>query len=186
MDNFEYDLFEQASFNTFTGEYFIKLYEIKLPIRVYNSIKDLKFNSVDHFYNHLTSFVENHTSRYLFPGEICYFYPAIHEQKALKEITCQISGAKIVENELYYTYRPLIDNITSGKVYTIQGTLKVSLGYYDILPQNLSQFEELCSNFKLGLNSEVIDYYDFKVNAGDNALDLKKLTKKKVYHNSLT
>lgn len=49
------------------------------------------------------------------------------------------------------------------------------------LPLSLSQFEELCSKFKLGINSELIDYYDFMVNVGDNTLDLKRLSKKKVY-----
>lgn len=179
MEDFNFSEYLENSTTSYPGSYYVENYDITIPLRLYNYAKDKKFKNLDDFYQYLTILFENYTSRYLFPGDLVCFYPSIRESKASKPISCHISGAKIVENELYYSYRPLLDNLTSGKVYTIQHTLKVSIGYYDCLPQTLGQFEELCSNFQLGLSSENVDYYDFQVNAGDNALHLKKLSKKK-------
>lgn len=177
MDNFDIELQYQS--NGYLGSYYVLQYDIVLPMRIYNLIKDRIFSNFDSFYNYLNILLDNHTSKYLFNGDVVFFYPGIKEQKASTSIHCHISGAPIAINEFYYTYRPLIDNLTRGEVYTINRTLKVSTGYHDILPQSLSTFEELHSNFTLGLNSNNINYYDFAINAKEDALDLKLLSKRK-------
>lgn len=183
MDLFEFYESEENNF-TQTGSYYIQKLGIHLPTRIYNEINDLRFKDERSFYEQLEFILNSHTSTYLFNGDICFFYPSIRDQIASKPITCQISGAPIVTGELYYTYRPLLDNLTTGKVYTISGTIKVSSGYESFLPLNLQEFEQMVSNFQLGLDSKSINFYDFKVNAGENALNLKLLTKKKQFQQS--
>lgn len=174
--NFEDD--EQID-SIHTGAYYVNLYNETLPIRIYNHIKDMKFNDAINFYKYVQEILNKCTSLYLFQGDIVYFYPSIHQQKALSPTSCFVSGAPIASGEYYYTYRPLLENISSGKVYTIQRTLKVSSGYEWILPYDLHSFEELVSNFELGLDLNGVSYYDFQINAGSNALNLKQLSKNK-------
>ena len=86
---------------------------------------------------------------------------------------------EIVKGESYYTYRPLLENITRGNTYTIQQTLKVSNGYENILPNDLHSFEIFYEYFQSTVDYSGISMYDMKVNAGDTALNLKLLSKRK-------
>lgn len=178
MDTFDFASFQIES-KGYPGSYYVEQYNIVLPIRIYNLVKNKQFFNFETFYEYLTILLDTHTSKYLFSGDIVFFYPSVREQKAATPISCHVSGAPIAVNEFYYAYRPLIDNLTTGEVYTIKHTLKVSSGYEGVLPQSLSLFEELSSNFTLGLNSNGINFYDFSTNAGQDALDLKLLSKRK-------
>lgn len=178
MEPFDFELYDKTD-SEYTGAYYVEFYQVTLPIRIYNHIKDMKFKDGITFYNYIEEVLDKHTSFSLFPGDICFFYPSIHLQKSSSSITCFVSGAPIISGEFYYTYRPLLDNISQKKAYTITRTIKVSSGYESFLPQDLHSFEEIVSNFELGLDSNGISYYDFKINAGSNALHLKQLSKRK-------
>lgn len=157
----------------------MKLYQNDIPVRIKNIIKSKNFASLEQFYSTLNNILLEHTSQYLFNGDICFFYPYIHAQKAIKSTLCHISGVKIVENEYYYTYRPLLENLTQQKVYTITNTIKVSNGYEGILPYTLPEFENFVCHFNLGLDYNNICFSDFQTNAGDNALHLHEFSKQK-------
>lgn len=168
------------------GEHYLKLVANEIgdiPIRIQNIIKNESFHSLEDFYKTLYLLIEEHTSTYLFPHDICFFYPSAHYVQATQPIICQISGASIVKGEYYYTYRPLLENTTQKRVYTIMNTIKISSGYETILPQTLEQFENFVSNFNLGLEDIMgINFAYFQSNAGDNILSLKELPKQKQKH----
>lgn len=111
MDNFDFSLYQNIGTS---GADYIKKYKLTLPPRIYHVISDYHFASFDDFYKQLAILLDSYTSQYLFPGDICFFYPSLQNPKASRPTTCHFSAAKIVKGESYYTYRPLLENITRG------------------------------------------------------------------------
>lgn len=122
------------------------------------------------------------TSTLYFPNDLCCFYPKITEQKAKTIKTCDISGSIIMPNSSYYSYRPMLDNLTTGKTYVLKRTIQTEVGYYDFFPKTLYEFEEL--SMKLGSPFEIedpdYDYYDLSKRLGQylSLTELKKSKKK--------
>ena len=122
------------------------------------------------------------TSTLYFPNDICCFYPKITEQKAKTIKTCDISGSIIMPNSTYYSYRPMLDNLTTGKTYVLKRTIQTEISYYDFFPKTLYEFEEL--SMKLGSPFEIedtdYDYYDLSKRLGQYLplVELKKSKKK--------
>ena len=122
------------------------------------------------------------TSTLYFPNDICCFYPKITEQKAKTIKTCDISGSIIMPNSTYYSYRPMLDNLTTGKTYVLKRTIQTEISYYDFFPKTLYEFEEL--SMKLGNPFEIedtdYDYYDLSKRLGQYLplTELKKSKKK--------
>lgn len=171
------DIFTKT--NLVNGSEYLKKVDFEIPIRIKNIIKNEQFLSEKNFYERLESLIYAHTSFYLFPNNLCYFYPKTLEHKASKELTCHLSGAIIKPGEEYYCYRPLLENLETKKVYTITNTVISSLGYQDLFPQTLFEFEDWCQ--KLNENyynkNSKIDFYEFSIIAGSNALYLKELNR---------
>lgn len=161
------------------GQNYLNSIDFEIPIRIQNKLKNEYFKSELDFYKKLEELTIKHTSYYLFPNNICYFYPKLTEQIALKEYTCQISSAKIKKNEYYYRYRPMIENCTTKKVYTLKKSIIISINCEQYLPQDLWQFEEWCQKLTeyYFREDDQIDFYNFASNIGDNGLDLKELGK---------
>ncbi len=176
MDDFDFSLYQDIGT---PGKDYIKKYDIVLPPRIYNAIKNINFTNSDDFYGYLTNLLDRHTSQSLFPGDICFFHPNLRNPKASRLTICCLSGAEIDKGESYCTYRPLLENITRGNTYTIQQTLKVANGYENILPNDLHSFEVFYEYFQSTVDYSGISMYDMKVNAGDDALNLKLLSKRK-------
>lgn len=104
-------------------ELYLEKLEYDIPTRIKNILKEETFYSEKDFYKKLEETILEHTSFYLFPGDLCSFYPKFVETKATKYFTCYLSGAPIVPGESYYTYRPLIQNLNTSKKYTISSSL---------------------------------------------------------------
>lgn len=161
------------------GKYYLDNIDFEIPIRIQNKLKNEYFKNELDFYKKLEELTIKHTSYYLFPNNVCCFYPKVTEQIASKEYTCQISGAKIKKGENYYCYRPILENLTTNKVYTIKKSVIISTGYLEYLPQDLFTFEEWCQKLSEHYYREddVINFYDFACNIGDNGLDLLEFDK---------
>ena len=134
--------------------------------------------SVNELEELLESVYIDSTSSFYFPGDLCLFYPKIVEYRTKVVRTCDISSSIIMPGSFYYNYRPMIDNLTTGKTYVLKRSIQTEVGYYDFFPQTLYEFEEL--SMKLGSSFEVEDtdynYYDLSKRLGEYLplVELKK------------
>lgn len=94
-------------------------------------------------YNRVIEAEQEVTSNVLFPGDLVFLYPCIEERHAKDYITCDFSAGIIYPGSLYLSYRPLIENISTGDVYVLNKTLKVESGHYTDLPTSIQEFESL-------------------------------------------
>lgn len=105
-----------------------------------------------------------------FPNHKVVLYPTIKKLKSTKLIKCNICGSAIFPNSHYLSYRPLLNDLDSSKVYVLKNTIKCETSYYDILPKDIFAFEE----FNRKLNDE---YYDISTNLKTDSLNLLTLKK---------
>ena len=138
--------------------------------------------SVDELEELLESVYIDSTSSFYFPGDLCLFYPKIVEYRTKVLRSCDISSSIIMPGSFYYNYRPMIDNLTTGKTYVLKRTIQTEISYYDFFPKTLYEFEEL--SMKLGNPFEIedtdYDYYDLSKRLGQylSLTELKKSKKK--------
>ena len=116
------------------------------------------------------------TDSELFYGDIVLIHESIKEYHAKKDLICDFSANLIKKSGLYLNYRPLIENITKQKVYVLKRTIKVEPAYYDILPKNIKELEELNYKMKLQIQENGIDYSHFNQVMG-GSLTLRRLNK---------
>lgn len=160
------------------------LKEIDLPVRLVNLLKEKKFYSVENFYNTVDKLTLAHTSQFLFPNRLVSFYPQVRERHASCDLVCNLSGAKIKQGSLYYTYHPFIEDLKSGKVYTIKKKIKAELAYIDCFPQDLITYEEWYYKVKNAYytkdDNSIVDFYSLSVECGEDCLEPYLLGKSKL------
>lgn len=162
------------------GQYYLNNIDFYIPTRIKNMLKDKYFKDEISFYKKLEELIVKHTSYYLFPNDICFFYPKTTDQIASKEFICDISGSRIKRNENYYRFRPILENLNTKKVYTLKRSIILSYDYENILPQNLFEFENWCQKIEQHYyEDDKIDFYSIACNMKDNALELRKFNKRK-------
>lgn len=161
------------------GEDYLKMLDIELPIRITNIIKTEIFYSKEEFYNFIEDLLDKYTSHFLFPNHYCSFYPSLEEYTSTRDTICHLSGAPIKPNETYYVYRPLLEDLTTKKIYTLLKSVQASLGYIDLFPSTLFEFEDWCYKIENAYyeNDDQIDFYAFSSNYGNDVLMLKELDK---------
>lgn len=158
------------------------LQELDLPVRLLNILKSKHFYSVDSFYQAVEELTQQYTSHSLFPNELVSFYPHVKERMARKDLICHLSGAYIRKGSFYYTYHPFIQNLVTGKVYTIQKKICTELAYIDYFPQDLLTYEEWyyrVHNAYCESDNGPIDFYLLSCECGEDCLDLYPLGKAK-------
>lgn len=153
--------------------------QITLPNAVMKQLYTLQTTgkNIDEIYNYMTNIIEEYKSYYLFPNNYIAFYPIVKERIAYKEYLCHLSDAPIKLGENFYTYHPFIKNLSTKKAYTTRNDICASLGYQDLFPRTIQQYEEWYSQIKDSYyqqNSD-IDFYRLSVNCGDDALALMEL-----------
>jgi len=119
-------------------------------------------------------------SHSIVPGSTIKVFPGIKEVKALKEYTCDFSGAKINIGSLYVNYRPMLKNIENGDTYVLKRTMKVEPCYEHYLPTNISELEEFndkISNYQY-YEDDDIQYDHLYIQTG-GGLQFKKLNRRK-------
>ena len=119
-------------------------------------------------------------SENLFPGSTIKVYSGIKEAKALKEYTCDFSGARIGIGSLYVNYRPMLKNVENGDTYVLKRTMKVEPYYEYYLPTNISELEEFndkISNYQY-YEDEDVQYDHLYIQTG-GGLKFKKLNRRK-------
>lgn len=155
------------------------LSSIEVPTRIANILRRRKYHSMDSFYNDLYSLLSLYQSQLLFPNRFMAFYPQVKERHASKELTCNLSGAKIKKGSIYYTYHPFIEDIQNGRCYTISKEIKTTLDYIDLFPQDLSTYEDWYYKVKNAYynsnSNEKIDFYSLSIECGDTCLEPKLL-----------
>lgn len=150
------------------------LMDVDLPIRLINILKGNVFYSEESFFKTVDKLVLEHTSHYLFPNKLVSFYPQVREYHASSDVTCNLSGARIKKGSIYYTYHPFIEELESGKVYTIRKNIKAELGFIDYFPQDLATYEEWYYKIKNAYyvnNDSKIDFYSLSVECGMDCLE---------------
>ena len=68
------------------------------------------------------------------------------------------SANLIKKGGLYLNYRPMLENLTTKKVYVLKRSIKVEPAYFDLLPTNITELEELNYKMKLQIEDNYIDY----------------------------
>lgn len=144
-----------------------------LPVRFVNKLRNYSFYSEEEFLKKVDELYFEYSSHFLFPNRLMAFYPQVIERVASKELTCNLSGARIKVGSFYYTYHPFIEDIKSGRVYTIRKKINAELGFIDYFPQNLHSYEEWYYKLKNSYyqNGDIIDFYFLSRECGENCLD---------------
>lgn len=129
-------------------------------------------------YEILEQFYFKNTSNYYFPGNLVAFYSYVREYSSRDNITCDISTNIIKKGQLYIGYRPLIENMETGETFVLKKTIKCEPIYHDLLPTNISEFENLneqIMNYEYYQNKEI--YLDHLHYSQGGYLKLVKLKK---------
>ena len=111
-----------------------------------------------------------------FSGDIVLVHESIKEYHTKTEMTCDFSANLIKRGGLYLNYRPILENLTTKKVYVLKRSIKVEPAYIDLLPTNIAELEELNYKMKLQVEDNYIDYSHFNQVMG-GALVLRRLNK---------
>lgn len=154
------------------------LQEIDLPVRLLNILKVRRFHSEELFYQNVEQLILQYISRYLFPNQLVSFYPQVKEKIASRNLVCHLSGASIKKGSFYYTYHPFIENLETGRVYTIKKKICTELAYIDYFPQDLFTYEEWyyrIHNAYYANDNDIVDFYLLSCECGEFCLDLYPL-----------
>ena len=92
-----------------------------------------------------------------FFGDIVLLHESIKEYHAKTSMTCDFS-TNLIKRGLYLNYRPMLENLTTKKVYVLKRSIKVEPAYFDLLPTNITELEELNYKMKLQIEDNYIDY----------------------------
>lgn len=110
------------------------------------------------------------------------FYPQLKERHATNDLICNLSGAKIKKGSIYYTYHPFIEDLQTGRVYTIKKKINAELGFIDLFPQDLFTYEEWYYKVKNAYyqkEDNIIDFYYLSCELGESCLEPYLLGKSK-------
>lgn len=159
------------------------LMEVELPTRLINILKVGTYYSEKAFFEKVNQLLLEHTSHYLFPNRLIAFYPQVVERCANSDLICHLSGVRIKKGSFYYTYHPFMEDLESGRVYTIQKKIHTELCYIDYFPQDLFTYEEWYYKVKNAyyINDHIIDFYFLSSECGESCLEpyLLGISKKK-------
>ena len=93
-----------------------------------------------------------------FLGDIVLLHKSIKEYHAKTSMICDFSANLIKKGGLYLNYRPMLENLTTKKVYVLKRSIRVEPAYFDFLPTNIVDLEELNYKMKLQVQDNYIDY----------------------------
>ena len=110
-----------------------------------------------------------------FLGDIVLLHESIKEYHAKTSMTCDFS-TNLIKRGLYLNYRPMLENLTTKKVYVLKRSIKVEPAYFDLLPTNITELEELNYKMKLQIEDNYIDYSHLNQVMG-GVLVLRRLNK---------
>ncbi len=120
--------------------------------------------------------INTSTDTDFFIGDIVLLHESIKEHHTKSGITCDFSASMIKRWGLYLNYRPMLENLTTKKVYVLKRSIRVEPAYYDLLPTNITELEELNYKMKLQLEDNYIDYSHLNQVMG-GTLVLRRLNK---------
>ena len=111
-----------------------------------------------------------------FAGDLVLLHEIIKEYHTKTDIICDFSATLIKKGELYLKYRPILENISTNKIYVLKRSIKVEPVYFDMLPKNITELEELNYKMKLQIHNDYIDYSHLNQVMG-GTLALRRLKK---------
>lgn len=175
----------------FTLEEILSLNNKKLYETYHNELENLKTNriskqiteimygeSINKIYEAILKeeVINTSTDTDFFIGDIVLLHESIKEHHTKSGITCDFSANMIKRGGLYLNYRPMLENLTTKKVYVLKRSIRVEPAYYDLLPTNITELEELNYKMKLQLEDNYIDYSHLNQVMG-GTLVLRRLNK---------
>lgn len=121
--------------------------EILSEMGYYKWIQDIIDNNYGKSIEEIERLIEleyiNWTSNCFFPNHVVAFYPNIKEYVAFRDILCHVCGGVIKAGSRYYAYRPMIRDVDTKRVYVLKKTMKVEIGYLELLPLSICEFEDM-------------------------------------------
>lgn len=111
-----------------------------------------------------------------FIGDLVLLHESIKEHHTKTGIICDFSANLIKRGSLYLSYRPMLENLITKKVYVLKRSIKVEPGYFDMLPKDIKELEKLNYKMKLQLVEDHIDYSHLNSVMG-GTLILRRLNK---------
>jgi len=162
-----------------------RLNSYKIYIKQLKQILDNNIN-IDFLNNPITflnimeeyeTFIINNTSHLFFNKHLTILYPRNRIYKANNSVTCCFSGEIINKNSEYIYYRPLLDDLNSGKTYIVTPTIKISPHYEEYLPTTIRELEEFQRNLIDSYSNDEINYYDISCNLKTDCFRLQLLLK---------
>lgn len=106
----------------------------------------------------LESVYYENTSIYTFPNDIVLFYPSIKEYRASNNIICHVTGSEIRKGSYYYSYRPLLENISDGHIYVLDKAIKSENTEDDFFPLTIKEFDSLNEKIDNSYYLEDLEY----------------------------
>ena len=77
--------------------------------------------------------INTSTDTDFFIGDIVLLHESIKEYHTKTGITCDFSGNMIKRGGLYLNYRPILENLTTKKVYVLKRSIRVEPAYYGFI-----------------------------------------------------
>ncbi len=148
--------------------------DLKLPSRILHILEEKDYDTEDHFFENFNRTVLEYTSHYLFPNRWIAFYPQVVEHHAICDTLCNISGAIIKKGSFYCTYHPFMEDLVSGRVYTIKKKINAEYSFMDYFPKDLVTYEEWYYRIKNAYyeeNDSIIDFYNLSISCGEHCLE---------------
>lgn len=87
-----------------------------------------------------------------------------------------------MKGSIYYTYYPFIEDLLTGRVYTIKKKINAELGFIDLFPQDLFTYEDWYYKVKNAYyqnDDSIIDFYYLSCELGESCLEPYLLGKSK-------
>lgn len=131
----------------------VKLYNDYLNKLITNKIRKsiVESNygrSIDEIEEAIYMSEEEITSIFISPGDLLLYYDNAKSLRSRKTYICDLSREKIKPNELYYLYKPCIENISKKVFYVSKKAYRFREEYSDFIPKSLSQFEALLTQLE--------------------------------------
>lgn len=77
--------------------------------------------------------INTSTDTDFFIGDIVLLHESIKEYHTKTGITCDFSANMIKRGGLYLNYRPILENLTTKKVYVLKRSIRVEPAYYGFI-----------------------------------------------------
>lgn len=146
-----------------------------LPLRFIDILKEKNFYREEDFFEMVEKLYVEHTSNCVLPGKLVKFSPYIEEYVAVRNLTCQLSGARIKKGSIYYNYYAFMHVLDRSTFYRSKKIIRASLGYEHLFPRDLATYEDwyyrLRNAYYFIDENDIINFNILSVECGEDCLE---------------